>query len=999
MTEKKDYFRDYTDGCVENGETKIKNEQVQDDVNKNRKPIDEISGEKESATVRDLGGNTRYADLENRLNQLNQSYLSMESEYSRVVQSRTYRVAIKVKKLLIRLHLLSALKFVLDVRRFGIKAAIHGRKLNCQIRQNGQKQLAAVCDGETGCEKNLSPDQKWRKKHTAVLKNNLEHAWLTQSRQISNVIADAECCGIVVYPHAVHWDPIQRPQHILREFAQRGYLCFFCEPAEKEKCICKVEEHLYIVYGEEYLLPVLQNECPIVLITYHNQSVFCDLLPQKYIWFDVLDNLDFFANGNEPESRSIYKKLVKNANLLSYSADNLKPYISSREDALKLNNGVTISDFQRNNQKKAISELAALKSAGKHIIGYYGSIEEWFDVGAIHAILKQTDLEVVLIGRCGIDLSELKCNRLHLLGEVPYGELANYAQYFDIACIPFVVNRLTNSVSPVKLFEYAAQGLPVVSSAIHEMLAYESDAVRIYRNYEELIRNIQRFLEHHVDKQILYTIAEQNTWKSRVDLVEEKIRSTIDGLRVFAGISHSGMISVESVTFFKYDGTTYYSGGAERYILDLDEVCREMNINYRVYQYAEYNWVRFYNGVEVVGLCARDNDVNVYSNALTNEMSDLFSRETAESGALNIYSPFYIINGKDRIPSIGISHGISWDSECNHFTNGVSFWQNNKNIIDSAENCDHMISVDTNTCNWFQTLDYDIGRKIRYVPNYVDNTLFMPRDDFEKLGEKIIITYPRRLYAARGLYVVLDALDEILERFPNVEFHFVGKGFEIDTKHVEEKIRRWGSRVKWYSKTPDTMYEVYRYTDIALVPTMYSEGTSLSCLEALSSGNAVICTRIGGLTDLILNGYNGLLVEPTGDAMKQAIIDLLSHPEKIVELKRNAVKTAQSFSKTQWKERWKMAIRQSVEGRQTTPYEESKRCWIELDSMDDLEKKPIQETVFDYLRKGWYVYLACKNNPQKVLSYNRLQLVDKNEDIYFTPELRITCKEICKTFH
>lgn len=999
MTEKKDYFRDYIDGCVENGEMKIKNEQVQDDVNKNRKPIDEISGEKESATVRDLGGNTRYADLENRLNQLNQSYLSMESEYSRVVQSRTYRVAIKVKKLLIRLHLLSALKFVLDVRRFGIKAAIHGRKLNCQIRQNGQKQLATVCDGEMGCEKNLSPDQKWRKRHTAALKNNLEHAWLTQSRQISNVIADTEYCGIVVFPHAVHWDPIQRPQHILREFAQRGYLCFFCEPAEKEKCICKVEERLYIVYGEEYLLPVLQNECPIVLITYHNQSVFCDLLPQKYIWFDVLDNLDFFANGNEPESRSIYKKLVRNANLVSYSADNLKPYISSRKDALKLNNGVTISDFQRNNQKKAISELAALKSAGKHIIGYYGSIEEWFDVGAIHAILKKTDLEVVLIGRCGIDLSELKCNRLHLLGEVPYGELANYAQYFDIACVPFVVNRLTNSVSPVKFFEYAAQGLPVVSSAIHEMLAYESDAVRIYRNYEELIRNIQGFLEHPVDKQILYTIAEQNTWKSRVDLVEEKIRSTIDGLYVFAGISHSGMISVESVTFFKYDGTTYYSGGAERYILDLDEVCREMNINYRVYQYAEYNWVRFYNGVEVVGLCARDNDVNVYSNALTNEMSDLFSRETAESGALNIYSPFYIINGKDRIPSIGISHGISWDSECNHFTNGVSFWQNNKNIIDSAENCDHMISVDTNTCNWFQTLNYDIGRKIRYVPNYVDNTLFMPRDDFEKLGEKIIITYPRRLYAARGLYVVLDALDEILERFPNVEFHFVGKGFEIDTKHVEEKIRRWGSRVKWYSKTPDTMYEVYRYTDIALVPTMYSEGTSLSCLEALSSGNAVICTRIGGLTDLILNGYNGLLVEPTGDAMKQAIIDLLSHPEKIVELKRNAVKTAQSFSKTQWKERWKMAIRQSVEGRQTTPYEESKRCWIELDSMDDLEKKPIQETVFAYLRKGWYVYLACKNNPQKVLSYNRLQLVDKNEDIYFTPELRITCKDICKTFH
>jgi glycosyltransferase involved in cell wall biosynthesis len=57
---------------------------------------------------------------------------------------------------------------------------------------------------------------------------------------------------------------------------------------------------------------------------------------------------------------------------------------------------------------------------------------------------------------------------VHLLGQKPYQSLPAYAKGFDVGILPFVVNELTLAANPLKLREYLAAGLPVVSSAIPE---------------------------------------------------------------------------------------------------------------------------------------------------------------------------------------------------------------------------------------------------------------------------------------------------------------------------------------------------------------------------------------------------------------------------------------------------------------------------------------------------------------------------------------------------
>ena len=60
---------------------------------------------------------------------------------------------------------------------------------------------------------------------------------------------------------------------------------------------------------------------------------------------------------------------------------------------------------------------------------------------------------------------------VHFLGRKPYAALPGYCKAFDVALLPFVKNELTENANPLKLREYLAAGLPVVSTDIPEAKA------------------------------------------------------------------------------------------------------------------------------------------------------------------------------------------------------------------------------------------------------------------------------------------------------------------------------------------------------------------------------------------------------------------------------------------------------------------------------------------------------------------------------------------------
>lgn len=463
---------------------------------------------------------------------------------------------------------------------------------------------------------------------------------------------------------------------------------------------------------------------------------------------------------------------------------------------------------------------------------------------------------------------------------------------------------------------------------------------------------------------------------SLIENINNLLKS-IDTLKVIANYNNKDNITAKAATFFDYDGSNYYSGGAERYLVDLHEVCKNLGYNMDIYQNANFPYMRKFRNINVIGMKAKDIPLN-YSLEYITEQAKNYSCMTKYFSKLHIYSAFYECFPYCSSPSIGISHGIAWDNRGCVKTNGIDFWNRNYRMIESAFMCDKMVSVDTNTANWFQTIDFNLGnQKIKVIPNYVDTNEFKPQNDLKK-KDKIVITYPRRLYEPRGMYLLLNIVDKLFKEYKNIEIHFVGKGFDEDVNKIKEKMKKYPNRLFCYSSIPEKMNEVYKKTDISLIPTIYSEGTSLSCLEAMATGNIVISTRIGGLCDLIIDNYNGYLIEPTEEDLYNKLKYVLDNYDKQEIIKKRARESAETFNKNTWAQKWENVIK--------TFNIKLKSQTISLVEfyVNDIEnlRQEIFDKIKEELMKNQLIYIRSKKQVElDNISCGLLQLVPFDEEV------------------
>jgi hypothetical protein len=82
---------------------------------------------------------------------------------------------------------------------------------------------------------------------------------------------------------------------------------------------------------------------------------------------------------------------------------------------------------------------------------------------------------------------------VYLLGQKSYADLPGYCRRFDIAMLPFAINELTLNANPLKLREYLAAGLTVVSTPIPEVERFKR-LVRIAGNHLEFIRHLDELM-------------------------------------------------------------------------------------------------------------------------------------------------------------------------------------------------------------------------------------------------------------------------------------------------------------------------------------------------------------------------------------------------------------------------------------------------------------------------------------------------------------------------
>lgn len=250
------------------------------------------------------------------------------------------------------------------------------------------------------------------------------------------------------------------------------------------------------------------------------------------ILFDYID--DAFGFVDQPAYvRTDWQRMVDMADVLTATSGVLQRQLAQAGNRTVhlIENGVAADLYDRETTRP--SDLPA---PGTPLAVYAGTIAAWFDLDLLEATLRALPgVGLVLIGPVHPDARPRLTGmggfpNLHVLGLRPHSAIPAYLQAASAGVIPFVRNRLTEAVNPVKLYEYAAAGIPVVSTAFSDDLRRFGAVALVAGTHEEFITGLAAAVAEPASAERraeLRAFARRNDWSARA--------ATMTGLLTAAG--------------------------------------------------------------------------------------------------------------------------------------------------------------------------------------------------------------------------------------------------------------------------------------------------------------------------------------------------------------------------------------------------------------------------------------------------------------------------------
>ncbi|TBX07598.1 glycosyltransferase [Clostridium perfringens] len=361
--------------------------------------------------------------------------------------------------------------------------------------------------------------------------------------------------AVVVFDSRVGWNiPLfQRSQHMANELTDDGYLYFYRTSEQFDphvKTVEKLKDRLYLVNMANFALQnamfdLLKEYKGHKFLSLYSTDVYLDeqYIKEKYIdngfkiIYEYIDELSDEISGHLPDFvYDRHKNIIEDkSNIAVGSADKLIEEIEEirgKENVAMITNGVQYDHWQYRSDEVP-EKLKDIVSKGNPIIGYFGALAKWFNYELLKKVAKERpNYEIVLIGflydNSFKDSKIDELENVHYLGIVDYKELNQYSQYFTISTIPFLLNDITESTSPVKLFEYMAMGHPIVTTDMRECRKYKS--VLIGKSHEDFIEKLDFALTLDKKDEYYNYLKEEalaNTWREKAAILDRLIEKNI----------------------------------------------------------------------------------------------------------------------------------------------------------------------------------------------------------------------------------------------------------------------------------------------------------------------------------------------------------------------------------------------------------------------------------------------------------------------------------------
>jgi len=194
------------------------------------------------------------------------------------------------------------------------------------------------------------------------------------------------------------------------------------------------------------------------------------------------------------------------------------------------------------------------------------------------------------------------------------------------------------------------------------------------------------------------------------------------------------------------------------------------------------------------------------------------------------------------------------------------------------------------------------------IPSGVDAEQFrsIPVRESTERTHVYTILCPRRIDPKNGIEYLIRASIKCKPNIQGLILLIAGRtneGMENHARFLHDLVRtnNSDSYVRFLGDVEhDRMQVLYNSADIVVIPSL-AEARSLSALEAMACEKPVIATAVGGMPEIVKDGFNGLLVNPGDvDDLARAICRLYNDPQLSHELGRNARRIA---LENEWRDR------------------------------------------------------------------------------------------------
>lgn len=259
---------------------------------------------------------------------------------------------------------------------------------------------------------------------------------------------------------------------------------------------------------------------------------YLESFPRAAVVFDAVDNwAEHPSYLNQVDAvRACYTTIRKRADLIFTVSEGLVDFFGKQSNVFYIPNGVD-AEFFSTARCTASLLPKKLREQKKPLIGYHGIIQSRVNFSILNYVTeKHPEWNLLLIGPVWKEVAaEVRALKRHSnvfhLNAMPYTTLPQLLSCMDACVIPHAIDTFTQSMNPLKMYEYLAAGKPMISTPVAGADQFQ-DLISIAVSPEDFSAQLATCLAQDSGalRERRKQMATQYSWKQRVDLMLECLK-------------------------------------------------------------------------------------------------------------------------------------------------------------------------------------------------------------------------------------------------------------------------------------------------------------------------------------------------------------------------------------------------------------------------------------------------------------------------------------------